>query len=198
MPSTMKIPPNPLRSPAIAGRTKTLLAGAIASTLFATGFHASAQTPAPIPESFSWRTVVNNLDTVPGTDGKLFNSYNQPSINKSGYLAFRARSKGPEVVSGIYLKNMGTGGGPIQKLTDRNSEVPAPNNTMATFNEFPSIPRISETARSVATRGNSEPVWNYSTGEVETRVGTNGIFIFGNPSGALKTGANLLGAVPGG
>ena len=194
----MKIQPTPLRSPAIAGRTKTLLAGAIASTLFATGFQAAAQTPAPIPESFSWRTVVNNLDTVPGTDGKLFNSYNQPSINKSGYLVFRARSKGPEVMSGIYLKNMGTGGGPIQKIADRNSEVPAPNNTMAIFNEFPSIPRISESARSVATRGNSEPVWNYSSGEEETRVGTNGIFVFGNPSGALKTGANLLGAVPGG
>jgi hypothetical protein len=70
----MKIPTNLLHSPAIAGRTKTLLAGAIASTLFATSFQAAAQSTAPIPESFAWRTAVNNLDTVPGTDGKLFNS----------------------------------------------------------------------------------------------------------------------------
>lgn len=198
MPHTMKPTPSLTISPAPAGKTRALLAGAIVSTLFATSFPAAAQTPAPLPESFSWQTVVNNTDTVPDTDGKLFNSYNQPSINKAGFLVFRARSKGPEVMSGIYLKNMGSGGGPIQKLTDRNSEVPAPNNTMATFNEFPSIPRISETSRSVATRGNSEPVWNYTTGDEETRIGTNGIFVYENPGGSLKTGANLLGAVPGG
>ena len=190
---TMKHNPSPHSTPAHAGKTKALLAGAIASTLLATSFTATAQTPAPLPGGFAWRKMVNNLDTLPETDGKPFNSYNQPSINKAGILVFRARSKGPDVSSGIYLKDVNSGG-PLQKIADRTTEVPSPNNTMATFNEFPSIPRISENGRTVATRGNSEPVWNYMDGDAETRVGTNGIFL--NAGNGLKTGVNLLGAVP--
>lgn len=178
-----------------SGCKQSLVGLLAAAAIFLPAKEGFAQAPAPLPESFSWQTVVNNLDTVPGTDGKLFNSYNQPSINKSGQLVFRARSKGPEVMSGIYFKDARSGG-PIQKLADRTSEVPSPNNTMASFNEFPSIPRIAENARTVATRGNSEPVWNYTAGDLETRVGTTGLFL--DSGNSFRTGVNLLGAVPGG
>ena len=136
---------------------------------------------------------MNNTDTVPDTDGKLFNSYNQPSINKSGLLVFRARSKGPKVMSGIYQVDARTGSG-ILRIADRTTEVPSPNNTMSTFNEFPSIPRIAENSRTMATRANFAPVWNYLDGAEETRAGTTGIFL--NPGNSLATGVGLLGAIP--
>ena len=41
-----------------------------------------------------WATAANNGQWMPGSD-KLFNSYNQPSINTDGLVVFRARSKGP-------------------------------------------------------------------------------------------------------
>jgi len=72
-------------------------------------------------------------------------------------------------MSGIYQKDMKSGAG-VQKIADRNTTVPAPNNTLyapddtlAKFNEFPAIPRISITTRTIATRGNSQPVWTYHT-----------------------------------
>jgi hypothetical protein len=84
-----------------------------------------AETPGTLPESYTWQKVVNNLNFVPGTDSKPFNSYNQPSVNASGLIVFRARSKGPEVMSGIYQKDMKSGAG-VQKIADRNTTVPAP------------------------------------------------------------------------
>jgi hypothetical protein len=44
-------------------------------------------------QPFDWKTVVNNGTTIPGSTS-LFNSYNQPSVNASGMVVFRARSKG--------------------------------------------------------------------------------------------------------
>ena len=148
-----------------------------------------------------WRTVANNNNTIPGST-KNFNSYNQPSINSKGLLVFRARAKGPNPESGIFTRDMSGTGGVTVKIADRTTVVPAPNNTLykpddtlAMFNEYPSIPRIAQNASTVATRGNSQPVWTYILPDMtETKVGTSGIFA--NPAGSLITGVNLLGAVP--
>lgn len=148
-----------------------------------------------------WRTVVNNNELIPGST-KNFNSYNQPSINSKGLVVFRARSKGPNTESGIFTRDMVGNWGMINKIADRATVVPAPNNTLyapdntlATFNEFPSIPRIAMNSLTIATRGNSQPTWTYVLPDLtETRVGTTGIFT--NPAGTLITGASLLGAVP--
>jgi hypothetical protein len=148
-----------------------------------------------------WRAVVNNNDLIPGS-AKNYNSYNQPSINSQGLVVFRARSKGPDTESGIWTRDMVTDSGEIKKIADRKTFVPAPNNTLyapdntlAAFNEFPSIPRIAMYSQTIATRGNSQPTWTYLLPDMtETKVGTTGIFV--NPCGTLMTGASLLGAVP--
>ena len=158
---------------------------------------------APLPAELTWGTVVNNLDLIPGTETEVvFNSYNQPSVNASGHVVFRARSKGPRPVSGIYERDMLVPGSPLAKIADRSSVVPGPNNTrsmpddtLATFNEFPSIPRIAIGSNTSATRGNSTPVWTYKLEDgSDTRVGTTGIYI--HRDGGLLTGIGLLGAVP--
>jgi len=146
-----------------------------------------------LPADVQWSTVVNNLVVIPGSPGKVFNSYNQPSLNEAGYLVFRARSKGTNPTSGIYARNM-LSSGALLRIADRTTAVPAPNNTLAQFNEFPSIPRISMTSQTIATRGSSQPVWTYLLDGADTRAGTTGIFL--NPGGALMTGIGLLGAVP--
>jgi hypothetical protein len=162
---------------------------------------AGTEAGAQVPNSFKWAKAVNNTDAVPGASGKVFNSYNQPSINAAGYLVFRARSKGPQPISGLYTRDLLAGSGVTEMLADRATEVPFPNNTtyppddlLAAFNEFPSIPRIAMWTNTVATRGNSQPVWSYLVDGADTRAGTSGIFL--NPEGSLITGVNLLGAVP--
>ena len=170
--------------------------------------------PAPQPD---WQVVVNNSDQIPETN-RNYNSYNPPSVNAGALVVFRARSTGQQQgpVSGIYVRDMATLDA-IDKIADRETEVPPPNNTeypvpggqdttLATFNEFPSFPRIALTADAIVTRGNHQPVWTYvigvdpDTGEpIETRVGTTGVYVnldAGNPSSPLVTGASLLGAVP--
>lgn len=151
----------------------------------------------------SFQTVVNNADLVPGTE-KNFNSYNQPSVNDSGLVVFRARSQGGQPggqpASGVFTRDMSSAGNPIVPIAVRGDEVPAPNNTGATFNEFPSIPRIDASSDMIATRGQSQPVLEYQvgidslTGEpVTTRGGTSGIYT--NPTGPLITGMSGLGNV---
>jgi len=196
--------------------------------------------PAKPAPSFSWTTVVNNADQIPGYPGRFYNSYNPPSVNASALVAFRARSTGRQQgpVSGIFSRDMASPGGPIGTIANRDSEVPYPNNTcypvgspgegeeeppvdcdnpgtqwsLATFNEFPSFPRMALTANAVATRGNHPPVWTYAVeseapvtldeGEEEeetTRAGTTGAYAnldARNPTSSLVTGASLLGAVP--
>jgi hypothetical protein len=146
-----------------------------------------------LPANVAWGKVVNNQSAMPGTDAKPFNSYNQPSLNTAGYVVFRARAKGPQPMSGIYSRNMLSPGETI-RIADRNTAVPAPNNLAAEFNEFPSIPRISMTSQTMATRGVSKPTWLYQVNGEDTRVGTTGIFL--NPGGNLITGVGLLGTVP--
>lgn len=155
----------------------------------------------PLPVTpVKWTTVVNNLDVIPATTVN-FNSYNQPSMNASGLVVFRARSKGPNTpVSGVFMRNLNPASA-ITNIALRGTEVPFPNNTtyppdntLAAYNEFPSIPRVAMHSAVIATRGNSEPVWTYTVADSETKVGTNGIYVFS--SGNATTGASLLGAVP--
>jgi len=176
---------------------RSLTKTASLAALVIAGSHATAQ----VPLSLKWAKGANNTDSVPGNTDKVFNSYNQPSINAAGYVVFRARSKGPNPVSGLYTRNLLAGSAVTELLANRQTEVPFPNNTtyppddlLASFNEFPSIPRISMWTNTVATRGNSQPVWTYLVDDADTRAGTTGIFL--NPEGTLITGVNLLGAVP--
>jgi hypothetical protein len=156
---------------------------------------------------FIFSTVVNNGDLVPGTD-RFFNSYNQPSVNADGIVVFRARSQGGmgQPATGIFLGDIK--GAPIEAITVRGDLVPQPNNTDATFNEFPSFPRIDGNSDMVAFRGQSNPVYVYEIpvteslvfelaeneaeeDVTETRIGTSGVY--SNPKGPLITGASQLG-----
>jgi hypothetical protein len=157
-------------------------------------------------QSVPWTTIVNNGDVMPPSANILFNSYNQPSINANGLVVFRARSKGAGegggggaggTASGIYERDMSLGNAPILRVLDRTSLVPAPNNLDATFTEFPSIPRIDITTSTIATRGQSSPVWQYTLPDgTETRTGTAGIYMNEGPI-APFTAMSQLGAVPG-
>lgn len=162
----------------------------------------------PFASGLHWSTVVNNGDATPCSTTspcRNFNSYNQPSVNANGLVVFRARSKGErggEPEHGVYARDMGTSG-PIVKILDRNTEVPQPNNThyppsnplLTTFIEPPSFPRIDIKSNTIATRGNHQPVWEYTLSDgSDTRVGTTGIYT--NPFGDLMTGASKLGSVP--
>lgn len=182
--------------------------GLLALSIIA-GLAAVAAQP-PAPPLFTWSTVVNNTDLMPGTPapGRAFNSYNQPSVNVNGVVVIRARSRGGlplgEPTHGIYVRDMGVAGSPILRILDRTTEVPQPNNAhyppdnplLTTFVETPSFPRIDMGSDTVATRGNHQPVWVYALPDgSETRVGTTGIYT--NPFGPLIAGAAKLGAVPG-
>jgi hypothetical protein len=150
----------------------------------------------------AWSTVVNNGQLMPNST-KLFNSYNQPSMDPSGLVVFRARSKGPgQPVRGIYTCDMSMPGAPVNVVADVGGEVPQPNNTpsggngsgLATFLEFPSFPRIDVGSRMIATRAQTQPTWTYLLpGGSESRVGTAGVY--GTVGSTLRTGACLLGGV---
>lgn len=147
-----------------------------------------------------WQTVVNNGDTVP-TTSKNFNSYNQPSINDAGVVAFRARSQGGQggqgPATGIFTRDMATPGNPIVPVAMRGDEIPAPNTVTnpgpATFNEFPSFPRIDADSGTVAFRGQSTPsVVTILPDGSETRSGTSGLYATPG-GGSLVTGVrNVL------
>lgn len=157
------------------------------------GPNATTTTTTVAPEP-AWRTVVNNGDNPPGA-ATAFNSYNQPSVNASGLVTFRGRTKG-EGARGVYARAATTAGSPVKAIAAVGGVVPAPNNLDGDFNEFPSIPRIDDTGNMIATRAQSVPVWTYTPdGGVETKVGTSGIYA--TVAGTLTTGASLLGAIPG-
>ncbi len=145
--------------------------------------------------------------TAVGT--KLFNSYNQPAISKQGVIVFRARSRGGEgggpgqgePERGIYVRNLAELG-PLFVVFRRHGTVPQPNNTtikntdqLASFNEFPSVPRIDAGSDTIATRGQSTPVWTYMLPDgTETRTGTAGVYT-SSGHGTATTGASMLGDV---
>lgn len=144
---------------------------------------------------FDWETVVNNGDLVPTTE-KNFNSYNQPSINDAGLVVFRARSQGGDggqgPTTGIFSRDMAAPGNPIVPVALRGDEIPPPNTVTnpgpATFNEFPSFPRIDADSDTLAFRGQSTPsVVTILPDGSETRSGTSGLYA--TPDGeALVTG----------
>jgi hypothetical protein len=145
----------------------------------------------------------------PSVGAKVFNSYNQPAISKQGVVVFRARSRGGEgggpglgePERGIYLRNLAEQG-PIRAVFRRHGTVPQPNNTttgkdgeLASFNEFPSVPRIDAGSDTIATRGQSTPLWTYYLPDgTETRTGTSGIYA-SSSHGMPVTGASMLGDV---
>jgi hypothetical protein len=140
---------------------------------------------------------------------KVFNSYNQPAVSKQGVVVFRARSRGGmgggpgqgEPERGVYVRNLAEQG-PIFAVFRRSGAVPQPNNTttgkndqLASFNEFPSVPRIDAGSDTIATRGQSTPVWTYMLADgSETRTGTAGIYT-SSGHGMPATGASMLGDV---
>lgn len=146
-----------------------------------------------------WRTVANIADSIPGTQTP-FSSFNQPSINNRGLVAFRARSKGPsQPIRGIFVRNVTRSKAPITTIADTNSTVPAPNNTGATFNEMPAFPRIPIGSGAVAFRGVSQPVYEYTLPDgTDTKIGTAGIYMVNVfQKKTLITAASQLGVAPG-
>lgn len=139
---------------------------------------------------------------------KRFNSYNQPAVNKLGVVVFRARSRGGEGQGpgqgeperGIYMRHLAQQG-PLYAVYRRHGTVPPPNNTtigkdkaLASFNEFPSVPRIDSGSDTMATRGQSTPVWTFTAPDgTETRTGTAGIYTNLHRVGA--TAASMVGDV---
>ncbi len=158
----------------------------------------------PMLNANAWETVVSNGDLAPDSSTELFFSYNQPSIDDSGRVVFRARakpltgsaSKG-EPLSGIFARDMSIDNSPIETLAARNGALPAPNTVTtpgpSTFNEFPSFPRIDATSGTVAFRAQSTPsVVTLLPDGSETRSGTSGLYAT-QASGALITGMrNIL------
>ena len=76
---------------------------------------------------------------------------------------------------------MSTSGNPIVPVAMRGGEVPAPNTVTspgpATFNEFPSFPRIDANSGTLAFRGQSTPsVLTILPDGSETRSGTSGVY----------------------
>jgi hypothetical protein len=196
----------------------------------------SVAASSPAPPGLIWETVVNNSDQMPGSNGKTFNSYNQPSVNAYGLVVMRGRSRGggegtggesdhqgheegqgggnghegdgsgsghagggngqgqdKGSTHGIYFRDMGVPESPIVRLLDRTTAVPEPNNLNTTFVETPSFPRIGIWSDIIATRGNHQPVWEYTVDGEQTRSGTTGIYT--NPFGPLITGASKLGDI---
>ncbi len=162
---------------------------AVVPTALNNAAHAAATT------QLTWSTVVNAADLAPGST-RTFSSFNQPSVNADGLVAFRARTQGETApVRGVFTRDMATGSS-IATIARVGGPVPAPNNSDATFNEFPAFPRIGTVGSMVATRGQSTPVLTYTLPDgTDTKVGTSGVYA--TPGGALLSGATLLGNVSG-
>ena len=148
-----------------------------------------------------WKVIANNQALMPDSPQLSFFSYNQPSVNGDGLVVFRGRAKDAtsgsgEVQRGVYAANACLPQRSIYTIADTvNTLVPAPNNNNATFNEFPSIPRVDLASSLIATRGQSAPVWTYTDSSgASTRVGTSGLYAT-LPTG-LTTGIGILGNVP--
>lgn len=149
----------------------------------------------------TWETVVNNGFAIPEST-RLFNSYSPPSVNDDAFVVFRAPTRGGqqagEPITGVFSRDMATLG-PVGVIVERNQLVPQPNNTGATFNEFPAFARIDRSSLLAATHGQSQPVWQVidpTTGETVTRVGTAGIYATPG-GGAAVTGMSNLPVIAG-
>jgi len=189
------------------------IAGFISALIAAATVAGAPPRESPSP---NWRVVANSSYIIPGDPDRQYNSFNPPSVNTRGLVVFRARSSGnPQgPVSGIFVRDMRRQTSDVEKLADRDTPVPSPNNTRypeaertgetepASFNEFPAFPRISYSNHSVATRGNHPPVWAYTVPDdgsglpEEIRAGTSGVYVnlaARRPAlSPLVTGASLL------
>jgi hypothetical protein len=182
-----------------AGRRRPL-AGALALGLAGAAGVAVSALPAAAA-TVTWETVVNNGFAVPGST-RLFNSYSPPSVNDDAFVVFRARTGGEQgagqPITGVFSRDMATLGS-VGAIAVRGQLVPQPNNTGATFNEFPAFARIDQSSLLAATRGQSQPVWRVidpNTGETVTRVGTSGVYA--TPGGGpLVTGMVNVPAIAG-
>ncbi len=151
----------------------------------------------------AWTTVANTATAVPGTSTK-FNSFNQPSVNAAGLVVMRARAKGSsgagEPPRGIYARQMGPTPGPLTVVFDTSTAVPGPNNggtngAPVPFTEFPAFARVGLQDDTIATRGQSKPLWVYTLPDgTETRVGTSGVYALRRGEGLSVAGQ--FGAVP--
>lgn len=71
----------------------------------------------PKADTFEWVTVVNKNDLMPNAPpdaplrSRTFNSFNQPSVNRSGVVVLRARGRGGmrQHTRGIYSRDMSNG-----------------------------------------------------------------------------------------
>lgn len=188
------------------------LYAAMASTLTpVTAAEPTAITADALPPAFAWMTVVNSAVVVPEGDGRTFNSFNQPSVNDTGLVVLRGRSKGGqqagEPLRGIYSRQMAGRAAPLKVVFDTKTVVPQPNNIdysgqPGTFTEFPAFPRIGIDSNTIASRGQSKPVYEYQTGTdpttgepITTRAGTSGIYAMRR--GERVTGMSQMGAVAG-
>ncbi len=189
-------------------RTRTFLESGLIFALLAISSRAYAQ-----ESTFDWKTVVNNGDQIPGSTEQFF-SYNQPSINQQGLVVFRARAKdvaggegdalsgaatpGSGTVRGIFQRDMSRKKSVIEEVAMTGEQVPAPNNTDARFNEFPSFPRIDAHLSAFVFRGQSQPVYEYTLPDgSDTKVGTSGLYWKARPKSPVTCAASQLGAVPG-
>lgn len=148
----------------------------------------------------TWKVIANNITSIPDSDQLNFFSYNQPSVNEEGLVVFRARAKSAsgqegDIQRGIYAADACAFKTSVYAIANAGSTmVPEPNNNAATFNEFPSIPRIDLGSSLIATRGQSAPVWTYTDSlGASTKVGTSGLFV--KMASGLATGVSLLGNV---
>ena len=114
----------------------------------------------------------------------------------------RGRWPGPGRAGARHLHAQPGGAGAAALVFRRRGPVPQPNNTttgndglLASFNEFPSVPRIDAGSDTIATRGQSTPVWTYMLDDgTESRTGTSGIYT-SSSHGMPTTGASMLGDV---
>ncbi|MCC6067982.1 hypothetical protein LHV13_02145 [Ferrovum sp. PN-J185] len=133
-----------------------------------------------------WKTVTNNKTSIPNDPNYFFFSYNQPSINKSGMVTFRGRSKNntsqnssiqqnsnSNVIHGVYAVQPCLTNQRIYRVADNNTIVPAPNTQNAAFTEFPSIPRIDINSGVIGTRGMSQSLYILPDG---TKIGNSGVY----------------------
>jgi hypothetical protein len=178
-------------------RRNTIIGAAVATVLLA--MPAAAAGPADL--DLDWQVVTDNTREIPGFTGRTLNSYNDPSVNSSGLVVFRARSTGKQggPIRGIFARNMGEGL-PMDIVYLAQSEVPWPNNASyngvdGRFNEFPSFARVDAGSPTIVTRGQSQPTWIYAVDGKEARVGTSGIYV--QYRGQQLTAMTQLGAVPG-
>lgn len=177
---------------------KRPISRAVACCLAADALLFASVSSASLAQATDWRTVANSATAMPGSGGKLFSSFGQPSLNNKCAIAFRGRSSGGgEPARGVYTGNGCKSTANLLAAASRGTTVPPPNNLAAQFNEFPAFPRIDVRDNLVVTRGQSRPVWEYTLPDgSDTRLGTSGVYA-GLIGSSLTTGASLLGTVPG-